>query len=147
MLSIYPSKLSPLSNEVFFTAGTLHWINGSSLESIKLSQNAPGIYDMSDVLLFLVILIFSVTLFSGDFDSSSFSCSNVIVLLIIQEEPFRGVLEKKCSENMRHGCSPVNLLQIFRTAFLKVGLSPSMIALFASMIALQKWWKMLFISS
>ena len=101
MLNIYPSKLSPLSNEVFFTAGTLHWINGSSLESIQLSQNAPGIYDMSDVFLFLVIVIFSVTLFSGDFDSSSFSCSNVIVLLIIQEEPFRGVLEKKCSENMQ----------------------------------------------
>ena len=100
MLSIYPSKLSPLSNEVFFTAGTLHWINGSSLESIKLSQNVPGIY-MSGFFLFLVIVIFSITLFCGDFDSSSFSCSNVIVLLIIQEQPFRGVLEKKCSENMQ----------------------------------------------
>ena len=53
-----------------------------------------------------------------------------------QKQPSRGVLRKRCSENMqqiyrrtsmpkceitlRHGCSPVNLLHIFRTPFLKV---------------------------
>ena len=49
----------------------------------------------------------------------------------LQKQPFRGVLKKRCSENMqqickatllitfRHGCSPVNLLHIFRTPFLK----------------------------
>ena len=56
----------------------------------------------------------------------------------LHKQPFRGVLWKTCSENMqqiyrrapmqksnfteialRHGCSPVNLLYIFRTPFLK----------------------------
>ena len=58
----------------------------------------------------------------------------------IQKQPSRGVLRKRCPENMqeiyrrtpmskcdfskvalqfRHGCSPVNLLHIFRTSFLK----------------------------
>ena len=52
----------------------------------------------------------------------------------IQKQPSRGVLKKRCSENMRyaanlqentyeitlwHGCSPVNLLHIFRTSFPK----------------------------
>ena len=60
----------------------------------------------------------------------------------LHKQPFRGVLKKSCSENMqqiyrrtptpkcdlqsnfieitlRHGCSPVNLLHIFRTPFLK----------------------------
>ena len=53
-----------------------------------------------------------------------------------QEHPSRSVLKKRCSENMqqtcrrtpmpkcieialRHGCSPVNLLHIFRTSFSK----------------------------
>ena len=58
-----------------------------------------------------------------------------------QKQPSRGVLRKRCSENMQriyrrtpmrrcdfkllveitllHGCSPVNLLHIFRTSFLK----------------------------
>ena len=55
-----------------------------------------------------------------------------------QKQPSRGVLRKRCSENMRqiyrrtpmpkcnfieitlrYGCSPVNLLLIFRTPFLK----------------------------
>ena len=53
---------------------------------------------------------------------------------MFQKEPPRGVLSKICSENMqhiygrtptpkcfaiilRHGCSPVNLLHIFRTPF------------------------------
>ena len=46
----------------------------------------------------------------------------------IQKQPSRGVLAKRCSENMQQiyrrtpmlncdGCSPVNLLHIFRTAF------------------------------
>ena len=46
----------------------------------------------------------------------------------IQKQPSRGVLRKRCSENMQQiyrrtpmlkcdGCSPVNLLHIFRTAF------------------------------
>ena len=62
----------------------------------------------------------------------------------LHKQPFRGVLKKSCSENMqqiyrrtptpkcdlqsnfieitlRHGCSPVNLLHIFRTPFLKGG--------------------------
>ena len=51
-----------------------------------------------------------------------------------QKQPFRGVLRKRCSENMqqiyrrtpcqsvisitlRHGCFPVTLLHIFRTTF------------------------------
>ena len=41
-----------------------------------------------------------------------------------QKQPTRGVPRKRCSENMqqitlRDGCSPVNLLHIFRTPFLK----------------------------
>ena len=51
---------------------------------------------------------------------------------IIQKQPSRGVLKKRCFENMqqiyrsnfiefklRHRCSPVNLLRIFRTPFPK----------------------------
>ena len=54
------------------------------------------------------------------------------IALNCQKQPSRGVLRKKCSENMqqvyisiklqitlRHGCSPVNLLHIFRTPFPK----------------------------
>ena len=48
----------------------------------------------------------------------------------MQKQPSRGVPRKRCSENMqqickaillklRHGCSPVYLLHIFRTTFLK----------------------------
>ena len=58
-------------------------------------------------------------------------------VLQFQKQPFRGVLRKRCSENMqqidrwtpmpkrdfnkvaKHGCSPVNLLHIFRTPFPK----------------------------
>ena len=36
----------------------------------------------------------------------------------IQKQSSRGVLRKRCSENM-HGCSPVNLLYILRTPFPK----------------------------
>ena len=50
-----------------------------------------------------------------------------------QKQPSRGVLRKRCSENMQqvcsrapmpkcekvHGCSPVNLLHLFRTPLLK----------------------------
>ena len=39
----------------------------------------------------------------------------------VQKQPPRGVLKKRCSENMqhalRHGCSPVILLHISRTTF------------------------------
>ena len=44
-------------------------------------------------------------------------------VIYIQKLPPRGVLKKRCSENMqqilalRHGCSPVNLLHILRTPF------------------------------
>ena len=58
--------------------------------------------------------------------------------LLLQKQPLKGVLEKRCSENMqqiyrrtpmpkcyfdkveislRHGCSPANVLHIFRTPF------------------------------
>ena len=46
----------------------------------------------------------------------------------MQEQPSRGVLRKRCTENMlcnfieialRHGCSSVNLLHIFRRSFPK----------------------------
>ena len=66
-----------------------------------------------------------------------------------QKQPFRSVLSKRCSENMQqnyrrkpmlkcdfnkvlcnfleitlqHGCSPVNLLHIFRTPFIRVPLN------------------------
>ena len=63
-----------------------------------------------------------------------------LLKLLLQKQPLKGVLEKRCSENMqqiyrrtpmpkcnfnkvakqlahRHGCSPVNLLHIFRTPF------------------------------
>ena len=51
--------------------------------------------------------------------------------LLLQKQPSRGVLKKRCSEVMqqiysnfieitlRHGCSPVNLWHIFRTPFSK----------------------------
>ena len=62
--------------------------------------------------------------------------------MVLQKQPFRGVLRKRCSENKKqiyrktpmpkcdfnkvakqftltHGCSPINLLHIFRTSFLK----------------------------
>ena len=44
------SSLSALSNEVFFTAWTSHWTTGLSVKSITLSQNARGIYGMSNLL-------------------------------------------------------------------------------------------------
>ena len=45
----------------------------------------------------------------------------------LQRQPPRGVLSKRCSENMQQiyrrtpmpKCSPVNLLHIFRTPFIK----------------------------
>ena len=46
-------------------------------------------------------------------------------VIYIQKQPPRGVLKKRCSENMQkilalwHACSPVNLLHIFRTPFAK----------------------------
>ena len=64
-------------------------------------------------------------------------------ILIVQEQPSRVVFKKRCSENMQqiyrrtpipkcdfnkvasqfwHDCSPVNLLRIFRTPFLKTPL-------------------------
>ena len=51
--------------------------------------------------------------------------------LLLQKQPSRGILKKRCSEIMQqiysnfieitfwHGCSPVNLLYIFRTTFSK----------------------------
>ena len=52
-----------------------------------------------------------------------------ITTYILQKQSTRGVLIKRCSENMqqrdfnkitlRHGCSPVNLLHIFRTTLEK----------------------------
>ena len=52
--------------------------------------------------------------------------------LFFQKQPSRGVLRKRCSENiqqiyrsnfieigLRHGCSPVNLLHVFRIPFPK----------------------------
>ena len=78
-LSTLSSSLSLSSYEVFFTAGTLHWTTGSTI----LSHNAPGIYDMSDLLCFFsVIAMFDATLFYGDVNSSRFSYSNVIIILI-----------------------------------------------------------------
>ena len=71
-----------------------------------------------------------------------FSCEKDYVFVALwkdfQKQPLRGVLEKRCSENvqqiyrrtpmpkcdfnkveiaLRHGCSTVNLLHIFRTSF------------------------------
>ena len=46
-------SLWSLSNEVFFTAWTWHWTTGSSVKLITLAQNAPGIYDMSDLFCFV----------------------------------------------------------------------------------------------
>ena len=42
-------------------------------------------------------------------------------LLYMQKQPSRGVLMKRCSENMQqiYRCSPVNLLHIFKTSFAK----------------------------
>ena len=53
-------------------------------------------------------------------------------VFLMQKQRSRSVFRKRCSENMqqiymripisngvRHGCSPVNLLRIFRTHFLK----------------------------
>ena len=37
----------------------------------------------------------------------------------LQKQPYGSVLRKRCSENIQHGCSPVNLLHIFRTPFPK----------------------------
>ena len=47
-LSSSSSSSSSSSKEVFFTAGTSHWTTGSR----TLSHDAPGIYDMSDLLCF-----------------------------------------------------------------------------------------------
>ena len=58
---------------------------------------------------------------------------SILQVSLLQKQPFRGVLMKRCSENMqqiyrrtanakitlRHGCSPVNSQHIFRTPFLK----------------------------
>ena len=50
-----------------------------------------------------------------------YRCWCPINQLVIQKQPPRGVFKKRCTENMqqiyRHGCSPVNLLHIFRTPF------------------------------
>ena len=50
----------------------------------------------------------------------------LLFIFSFQKQPFRGVLGKKCSENiqsnfieipLQHRCSPVNLMHIFRTPF------------------------------
>ena len=77
------SSFSPLSNEALFTNRKSHWTIGSSLKSVTLSQEVPGIYDIPDLFSFFsVITIFDVTLFCIDFNNSRFSYSNVIILLI-----------------------------------------------------------------
>ena len=57
--------------------------------------------------------------------------TTIVITLTVQKQQSKDVLRKGCSENMqqiysnfieialRHGCSPVNLLHIFRTPFPK----------------------------
>ena len=81
---------------------------------------------------------------------------------VIQKQPPRGVPKKRCSENMqqiyrrtpmqkcdlqlRHGCSPVNLLHVFRTLFTKNTSGGLLLAILNSisewlLLSLQTWEK------
>ena len=75
-------------------------------------------------------LIFFIALIWIKQKCNKFIANNDAVTIQVQKQPFRGVLRKRCSENilkiyrrtpieisLRHGCSPVNLQHIFRTAF------------------------------
>ena len=46
------SSLSPLSNEAIFTNRKSHGTIGSSLKSVTLSREVPGIYDIPDLFFF-----------------------------------------------------------------------------------------------
>ena len=68
--------------------------------------------------------------------------------MLIQKQPSRGVLRKRCSENMlrnfieitlRHGCSPVNLLHIFGLPFSK-NTSGRLLLLTRSALTFQTTW-------
>ena len=85
--------------------------------------------------------------------------TNVIKWLLFRKQPSRGVPRKRCSENMqkiyrrkthaqllcnfieiklRHGCSPANLLHIFRTLFCK-NTSGRLLLLFVPLHFTIKW--------
>ena len=83
LIKIYLQSSLSSSNEVFFTARTLHWTTGSTVKSVTLSHNAHlwYLYDWL-ALVFSVITIFDATLFCGDFNSSRFWYCNVIIILI-----------------------------------------------------------------
>ena len=98
------------SYKVYFKLGIIHFIC-SNQEDIRITKPLPH------------------TANSKKIQNESWGCKD-------QKQPCRGVLRKRCSEDMqqiykrtpmpkcekiafRHGCSPVNLLHIFRTSFAK----------------------------
>ena len=91
LIKIYlRSSLLPSSNEdfeinkfmEFFATGRSHWSTALSVRSITLSQIVSGIYDICNLLFFFsVIVIFNATLFCGHFNNSSFTYSNVTLLI------------------------------------------------------------------
>ena len=74
-IKIYLQSSLSSSSEVFFTDETSHWPTGSSVKSVTSSHNAPGIYDVSDLLRFFQWLQYLmphysvVTLSAADFDT------------------------------------------------------------------------------
>ena len=85
-----------------------------------------------DEVQFLVNLHVKLSCFCLLVQKSYISSHHFVKQLLLwntQKQPSRGVLKKRCSENrcfatlfeiaLRHGCSPVNLLHIFKTSFFK----------------------------
>ena len=74
---------SSSSKEVFFTGGTSHLTTGSSVKSkLYLKMSLVCMICLTCFSFFPLITTFDATLVCGDFYNSSFSYSNVKILLI-----------------------------------------------------------------
>ena len=119
----------------------------SMLESITacISPNSLQCRFVLPDDLFNVCFVKQINLLNCPPHQQNLDKLNLQPIFSFQKQPRRGILKKRCSENMqqiyritpmpkryfdkvalqlieitlRHGCSPVNLLHIFRTPFLK----------------------------
>ena len=81
-IEIYLEASSSSSKEVFFTGDTSHLTTGSSVKSKLYLKMSLVCMSLTCFSFFPLITTFDATLFCGDFYNSSFSYSNVKILLI-----------------------------------------------------------------
>ena len=127
-------KYSYVLQNFLFNAGSVsNWERFGRL-IFKFAQYSPNrLFQQFQILLKLLYHFQQVFfLLWFNFSVKLRFISYLMNIEIIQKQPSRGVLKKRCFENMqqiyrsnfieiklRHRCSPVNLLRIFRTPFPK----------------------------